>query len=99
MHADTPRLLAVWLGPARDDCWGTGARNVRGQLVEDPSKFPSGMRALAGSLITKGMLFGIVSSSVRLGYDVGGWRRLGEWAWLPLSSRRVQPPRAYYWWE
>lgn len=97
MHADTPRLLAVWLAGSRDDCWGTGARNVRGQLVEDPSKFPSGMRALAGSLITKGMLFGIVSSSVRLGYDVGEWRRR-EWAWLPLSSQRVQPPRACYGW-
>jgi Alpha galactosidase A len=29
-----------------DDCWSTLERDTHGQLVADPAKFPSGMKAL-----------------------------------------------------
>ncbi|NUO97965.1 MAG: alpha-galactosidase [Nonomuraea sp.] len=46
-----------------DDCWSTKARNSAGDLVADPQKFPSGMKALADYIHAKGLKLGIYSSA------------------------------------
>ncbi len=42
-----------------DDCWMTMERDANGQLVADPEKFPSGMKALADYIHGLGLKFGI----------------------------------------
>ena len=42
-----------------DDCWMTMSRNGSGQLVADPTKFPSGMKALADYVHARGLKLGI----------------------------------------
>jgi alpha-galactosidase len=42
-----------------DDTWSTRERDARGNLVADPKKFPSGMKALGDFLHAKGFKFGI----------------------------------------
>ena len=42
-----------------DDCWMTMERDENGQLVADPEKFPSGMKALADYIHGLGLKFGI----------------------------------------
>ncbi len=44
-----------------DDCWAMRERNAEGKLVEDPEKFPSGMKALADYVHSKGLKFGMYS--------------------------------------
>jgi len=44
-----------------DDCWETMERDAKGNLVPDPKKFPSGMKALGDYLHAKGFKFGIHS--------------------------------------
>ncbi|HOB08349.1 MAG: glycoside hydrolase family 27 protein [Limnochordia bacterium] len=44
-----------------DDCWSLRERDANGNLVADPSKFPSGMKALADYIHSKGLKFGIYS--------------------------------------
>ena len=44
-----------------DDTWSMKQRNANGDLVPDPEKFPSGMKALADYLHSKGFKFGIYS--------------------------------------
>lgn len=44
-----------------DDCWSMRERNENGDLVADPEKFPSGMKALADYIHSKGLKFGIYS--------------------------------------
>ncbi|HLL66361.1 MAG TPA: glycoside hydrolase family 27 protein [Micromonosporaceae bacterium] len=46
-----------------DDCWSTRSRNSSGDLVADPQKFPSGMRALADYVHARGLKLGIYSSA------------------------------------
>ncbi|MGC4875975.1 glycoside hydrolase family 27 protein [Micromonospora sp. DT43] len=46
-----------------DDCWSTKQRNGSGDLVADPQKFPSGMKALADYVHNKGLKLGIYSSA------------------------------------
>lgn len=46
-----------------DDCWQAKARDTNGRLVADPSKFPSGMKALADYIHSKGLKFGIYSDA------------------------------------
>ncbi|MEW9530533.1 lectin [Microbispora sp. NPDC049125] len=46
-----------------DDCWSTKSRNAAGDLVADPAKFPSGMKALADYVHGKGLKLGIYSSA------------------------------------
>lgn len=46
-----------------DDCWSTWQRNSNGDLVADPRKFPSGMKALADYVHGKGLKLGIYSSA------------------------------------
>ncbi|HNX05512.1 MAG TPA: glycoside hydrolase family 27 protein, partial [Opitutales bacterium] len=42
-----------------DDGWMTRQRDARGDLIPDPEKFPSGMKALADSLHDSGFKFGL----------------------------------------
>ncbi len=42
-----------------DDCWMTWSRDAAGNLVADPAKFPSGLKALGDYIHARGMKFGI----------------------------------------
>lgn len=44
-----------------DDCWSLKERDAEGNLVADPAKFPSGMKALADYIHDKGLKFGMYS--------------------------------------
>lgn len=44
-----------------DDCWSLKERDQNGRLVADPEKFPSGMKALADYIHSKGLKFGMYS--------------------------------------
>lgn len=44
-----------------DDCWSLKERDTNGNLVADPAKFPSGMKALADYIHDCGLKFGIYS--------------------------------------
>ena len=44
-----------------DDCWSLKERDKDGRLQEDPEKFPSGMKALADYIHSKGLKFGMYS--------------------------------------
>lgn len=44
-----------------DDLWEADERDDKGRLVPDPRKFPSGMKALADYVHSKGLKFGIYS--------------------------------------
>jgi alpha-galactosidase len=44
-----------------DDCWSLKERDADGNLVVDPAKFPSGMKALADYIHDKGLKFGMYS--------------------------------------
>ena len=44
-----------------DDCWSLKERDAEGNLVPDPAKFPSGMKALGDYLHDRGFKFGIYS--------------------------------------
>jgi alpha-galactosidase len=46
-----------------DDCWMTRSRDTAGNLVPDPAKFPSGIKALADYVHSKGLKLGIYSSA------------------------------------
>ncbi len=45
-----------------DDCWQI-ARDNRGNIVPDPDRFPSGMKALADYIHSKGLKFGLYSDA------------------------------------
>ena len=44
-----------------DDCWALRERDKDGHMVADPAKFPSGMKALADYIHSKGLKFGMYS--------------------------------------
>ena len=44
-----------------DDCWSLKERDSEGRLQADPEKFPSGMKALADYVHSKGLKFGMYS--------------------------------------
>lgn len=44
-----------------DDCWSLRKRDENGKLVADPKKFPSGMKAVADYVHSKGLKFGMYS--------------------------------------
>jgi len=44
-----------------DDCWSLRERDKDGHMVADPAKFPSGMKALADYVHSKGLKFGMYS--------------------------------------
>jgi alpha-galactosidase len=47
-----------------DDCWQV-YRDTSGTIVADPQRFPSGMKALADYIHSKGLLFGIYTDAGR----------------------------------
>src|SRR4029079_15952707 len=51
-----------------DDCWH-GQRDAQGFIHEDPKRFPSGMKALADYVHSKGLKLGI--------YSDAGWKTCG----------------------
>lgn len=58
-----------------DDTWSARERDAGGNLVADPAKFPSGMKALGDYLHAKGFKFGIYNCAgtrTCAGYP-GGW--------------------------
>lgn len=46
-----------------DDCWSLKERDANGNLVADPEKFPSGIKALADYVHSKGLKIGIYSDA------------------------------------
>nr|WP_309114316.1 NPCBM/NEW2 domain-containing protein [Saccharothrix sp.] len=46
-----------------DDCWALPQRNANGDLVPDPARFPSGIKALADYVHARGLKFGIYTSA------------------------------------
>jgi alpha-galactosidase len=46
-----------------DDCWEAPARDAAGNLATEPQRFPSGMKALADYVHSKGLKLGIYSSA------------------------------------
>jgi alpha-galactosidase len=46
-----------------DDCWALPQRDAQGNLVPDPERFPSGIKALADYVHGKGLKFGIYTSA------------------------------------
>lgn len=56
-----------------DDCWSERQRDSNGRLVPDRKKFPSGMKALADYVHSKGLKFGMYScAGVRTCADYPG---------------------------
>ncbi|GAA2796966.1 MULTISPECIES: NPCBM/NEW2 domain-containing protein [Kitasatospora] len=56
-----------------DDCWALPLRDAEGNLVADPVRFPSGIKALADYVHGKGLKFGIYSSAGIHTCDVKGF--------------------------
>ncbi|MHC4694101.1 MAG: NPCBM/NEW2 domain-containing protein [Planctomycetota bacterium] len=49
-----------------DDGWMAGSRDSNGNLVADPNKFPSGMKAIGDYIHSKGLKFGIYEDRGKL---------------------------------
>ncbi|HZZ11487.1 MAG TPA: alpha-galactosidase [Paraburkholderia sp.] len=45
-----------------DDCWMAPGRDAKGNLVNDPTRFPGGIKALADYVHRKGLKFGLYES-------------------------------------
>jgi alpha-galactosidase len=70
-----------------DDCWQIG-RDSEGNVVPDPKRFPSGMKALADYVHSKGLKFGLYSDAGTLtcqkrpgsrGYEFQDARQYAAW--------------------
>jgi alpha-galactosidase len=70
-----------------DDCWQTG-RDASGNILADPQKFPSGIKALADYVHSKGLKFGIYSDAGMktcagrpgsIGHEYQDARQYAEW--------------------
>jgi alpha-galactosidase len=70
-----------------DDCWQTG-RDAEGNIIPDPQRFPSGMKALADYVHSKGLKFGLYSDAGTLtcqkrpgsrGYEFQDARQYAAW--------------------
>jgi alpha-galactosidase len=70
-----------------DDCWQI-SRDKDGYIIADPAKFPSGIKALADYIHSKGLKFGIYSCAGKLtcqkrpggaGYEAKDAQRYAEW--------------------
>lgn len=71
-----------------DDCWAKKVRDKAGRLVPDETKFPSGMKALADYIHSKGLKFGMYSCAGTLtcagypssyGYEFIDAKTFAEW--------------------
>ncbi len=69
-----------------DDCWQV-SRDANGIIVADPEKFPSGIKALADYIHSKGLKFGIYSDA---GLKTCGGRPAPAWG---TNSRTPRPMR------
>jgi len=70
-----------------DDCWQT-SRDSNGYIIADPARFPSGMKALADYVHSKGLKFGLYSCAGTLtcagrpgskGYEYKDAEKYAEW--------------------
>ncbi len=70
-----------------DDCWQV-SRDANGNIVPDPQRFPSGMKALADYVHSKGLKFGVYSDAgartcqgrpASSGYEVEDARMYASW--------------------
>ena len=70
-----------------DDCWAH-SRDAQGFIIEDPVSFPSGMKALADYVHSKGLKFGVYSDAGlmtcagrpgSLGYETQDAQRYASW--------------------
>jgi len=70
-----------------DDCWQT-SRDANGYIIADPTRFPSGMKALADYVHSKGLKFGLYSCAGTLtcagrpgskGYEYKDAEKYAEW--------------------
>ena len=73
-----------------DDCWAEPARDANGKLVVDRKRFPSGIKALADYVHSKGLKFGIYTSAGTktcdkagfpgaLGHEVSDAQQFADW--------------------
>ncbi|WMV33711.1 hypothetical protein MTR67_027096 [Solanum verrucosum] len=46
-----------------DDCWSRSTRNLKGEMIPDPKTFPSGIKALADYVHSKGLKLGVYSDA------------------------------------
>jgi hypothetical protein len=58
--------LLIGLDVNLDDCWLAKERDANGRLQPDPVRFPSGIKALADYIHSKGLKFGIYEDSGNL---------------------------------
>ncbi|HEY2961501.1 MAG TPA: alpha-galactosidase [Pyrinomonadaceae bacterium] len=91
-----------------DDCWQID-RDVQGNILPDPQRFPSGMKALADYVHSKGLKFGLYSDAGTLtcqkrpgsrGYEFQDARQYAAWGvdylkydWCSTSTQNA--PAAY----
>ncbi len=61
-----------------DDCWANWQRDANGNLKPNPERFPSGIKALADYIHSKGLKFGLYSSA-------------GSWTCEPKQQNRGFP--------
>ena len=62
-----------------DDCWEAQERDKNGNLQPDPDLFPSGMKALAHYVHSKGLVFGLYTSAGRTTCMGGRAGSQGHW--------------------
>jgi len=88
-----------------DDCWQVD-RDAQGNILPDPQRFPSGMKALADYVHAKGLKFGIYSDAGTLtcqkrpgsrGYEFQDARQYAAWGvdylkydWCSTSTQNAQ---------
>lgn len=91
-----------------DDCWQID-RDAQGNILPDPQRFPSGMKALADYVHSKGLKFGLYSDAGTLtcqkrpgsrGYEFQDARQYAAWGvdylkydWCSTSTQN--PPASY----
>lgn len=67
-----------------DDCWMAMNRTADGLLTHDPTRFPSGMKALANYVQSKGLKFGLYSA--RCGTTCQGRPGSEDHEWLDAET-------------
>jgi alpha-galactosidase len=88
-----------------DDCWQVG-RDAEGNIRPDPQRFPSGMKALADYVHSKGLKFGLYSDAGTLtcakrpgsrGYEFQDARQYAAWGvdylkydWCSTTTQNAQ---------
>lgn len=69
-----------------DDCWSAKQRDAAGQLVPDPKRFPSGIKALADYVSACWGPLGISVAPCHHGGRTGKEWRTWETSWIPLFA-------------